>query len=114
MVSRGEWYYFDFPFPIKRRPVIIVSRSSGRKRCLVVPISESEPKREQADIVAVTRLSVANQLKGFVHCEEITLLPVAEIDPDNRMGRLSDADMDILGSGLRFALGLIDDTTAKA
>jgi mRNA-degrading endonuclease toxin of MazEF toxin-antitoxin module len=106
-VQRGRCYRFDFGLPFKERPIIVVSRNTGRDRCLVIPVFERHKVRHP-DIVPVSSLSLGltGELVGVARCDQIFTLMIKRIDTDLYIGDLTDEDMLIIGEGLQAALAL--------
>lgn len=105
-VQRGQVYWHEFPAPWGKRLIIIVSRNTGRDRCLVVPILNKRPPAEHRDIVAVEWLSISEWATGFARCDQVLLMPKRLLDSDELQGTLTQADMNLIGEALGAALEL--------
>ena len=103
-MKRGDIYRVDFPAPVGRRPVVLVSRNesySVRSRCIVVPLS-----RTVRGIPTEVRVGPADGLPkaGVANADEIVTIPRALLR--KRITALADTRLHELDRALSFALGI--------
>jgi mRNA interferase MazF len=103
-MKRGEIYWADFPAPVGRRPVVLVSRDesySVRSRCIVVPLT-----RTVRGIPTEVRIGPSDGLPkaGVANADEVVTIPRALLG--ERIAALADTRIRELDRALSFALGL--------
>ena len=103
-MKRGEIYWAEFPAPVGRRPVVLVSRDesySVRSRCIVVPLT-----RTVRGIPTEVRIGPADGLPkaGVANADEIVTIPRTLLG--GRITALADARIHELDRALSFAFGL--------
>ncbi len=103
-MKRGEIYWAEFPAPVGRRPVVLVSREesySVRSRCIVVPLT-----RTVRGIPTEVRLGPADGLSkaGVANADEIVTIPRSLLK--GRITALAGSRIEELDRALAFALGI--------
>jgi mRNA-degrading endonuclease toxin of MazEF toxin-antitoxin module len=86
------------------RPVIVVSRNTGRATCIVVPITSTPPPTAHPDVVPIAGMECEGQLHGFVRCDQTALLIKDDLSPNETYHcSLSANDLEAIAAGLRAA-----------
>ncbi len=106
-MRRGEVWWVEFAGAIggeirKQRPAVIVSNDGANKhlnRVQVVPLTSSVDRLYPSEAYVTVR-----RKRHKAAADQITTVSKARLA--NRVGRLSDADMEALESALRVQLGL--------
>jgi mRNA interferase MazF len=103
-VRRGDIYWAQFPAPVGKRPVILVSREEAyaiKTRVTVVVVT-----RTVRGIPTEVRVGPSQGLPkvGVANADEIVTIPGTTLR--ERIATLSRAKLDEVDAALRFALGL--------
>jgi mRNA interferase MazF len=103
-VRRGDIYWAQFPAPIGKRPVVLVSRDEAyaiKTRVTVVVVT-----RTVRGIPTEVRVGPAQGLPkvGVANADELVTVPRTTLR--DRIATLSRSKIDEIDAALRFALGL--------
>ena len=103
-MRRGDIYWAQFPTPVGKRPVVLVSRDEAyaiKARVTVVAVT-----RTVRGIPTEVRVGPSEGLPkvGVANADEIVTIPRTTLR--ERIATLSRAKLDEIDAALRFALGL--------
>jgi len=103
-VRRGDVYWAQFPEPVGKRPVVLVSREEAyaiKTRVTVVVVT-----RTVRGIPTEVRVGPSEGLPkvGVANADELVTVPRATLR--DRIATLSRAKLDEIDAALRFSLGL--------
>ena len=103
-MRRGDVYWAQFPAPVGKRPVVLISRDEAyaiKARVTVVVVT-----RTVRGIPTEVRVGPSQGLPkvGVANADEIVTIPRTLLG--DRIATLSRAKLDEIDAALRFALGL--------
>lgn len=103
-MRRGDVYWAQFPAPVGKRPVVLVSRDEAyaiKTRVTVVAVT-----RTVRGIPTEVRVGPSEGLPkvGVANADEVVTIPRTTLR--DRIATLSSAKLDEIDAALRFALGL--------
>jgi len=103
-VRRGDIYWAQFPAPVGKRPVVLISRDEAysiKTRVTVVAVT-----RTVRGIPTEVRVGPSEGLPkvGVANADEIVTIPQTTLR--ERIATLSRAKLEEIDAALRFALGL--------
>lgn len=104
MIFRGEVYWYDFP--LKSRPVVVVScdemNESRVASCIVASITSTPPRPDRPGWVSLEDGAVHGVISGSVNASVVNTVLKSELR--NKAGALDHTKMQAVDDAIMFAL----------